>query len=113
KGNHRGFVRLIIDKKTNALSFERFYWNDMANFINVGKGGEVENGYSLYIRDIYMMEDGKVGILFEKFKMGGAYSVSKTTDLVHLVTDSNFKITDVRVLEKAKSKFNTSDYMFS
>jgi hypothetical protein len=37
----------------------------------------------------------------------------KTTDLVYINTDKDFKVKDVQVFEKEKSKWVNSDYLFS
>jgi hypothetical protein len=60
------------------------------------------------------MSDGSVGILSEKYKPAGQYNAPKTTDLVYLYTDKDFKIKDLKVLEKEKTKWAVnSDYLFS
>lgn len=116
KENQIGFTRLTIDESNNTLSFDYLTWEDMEQFIDINKRGGVENGYSLHIRDLYIMEDGKVGMLFEKFKLGNNFFygvIPKATDLVYLTTDKSFVVQDVKTLKKEKSKRNLSDYMYS
>lgn len=64
-------------------------------------------------KDMYFMNDGSVGILSEKYKPEGQYSAPKTTDLVYIYTDKDFKVKNVQVFEKEKSKWVNSDYLFS
>ena len=71
------------------------------------------SGYFLNLKDVYFMEDGSVKILTEKFKPAGQYNRMKTTDMIFISTDSNFKVDLVQTLEKEKSKNEYSDYMFS
>ena len=53
----------------------------------------------------------------EKFKLGTVFPsnqlVPKTTDMVVIITDENFKINDVKVLPKDKSNYSYSDYLFN
>lgn len=117
KENRIGYTRLTIDETNNTLAFDNLAWEDMEEFIDINKYGRVEKGYSLFIRDLYIMEDGKIGMLFEKFKFGSNFftgaTVPKATDMVYVTTDKDFKVRDVRTLKKDKSKRNLSDYMYS
>ena len=84
---HKGFVRFIIDKKTLEFDVKTLDYLDFKGFLSdIYESGNVENGYSLDIRDFYFLEDGSIGILMEKFKPEGQYSAPKTTDLVYAYT---------------------------
>ena len=111
----RGFARLIVNKNDfttdlKALNFKPDYSDHLKN---MSADGGVENGYYLQTKDMYFMSDGSVGILSEKFKPEGQYNAPKTTDLVYIYTDKDFKIKELKVFEKEKSKWVNSDYLFS
>jgi len=112
---HKGFVRFIIDKKTLEFDVKTLDYLDFKGFLSdIYESGNVENGYSLDIRDFYFLEDGSIGILMEKFKPEGQYSAPKTTDLVYAYTDKDFKVSGVKVFKKEKTKWAVnSDYLFS
>jgi hypothetical protein len=65
------------------------------------------------LRLIYIKYSKPELILTEKFKPAGQYNRMKTTDMVFISTDKDFKIDLVQTLEKEKSKNEYSDYMFS
>lgn len=56
-------------------------------------------------------------MLFEKCKAGASFAngyVPKTTDLVYFSTNKDFKLTEVKIFEKEKTKGSySSDYLFS
>lgn len=110
-----GISRLVIDRKTFATDLKVLtFKNDFKPFIpKINAGGYVEKGYYLDTRDIFFMKDGSVGLLYEKYKAAGEYNAQKTTDMVYVYTDKNFKIQGAKVLEKEKSKWQNSDYLFS
>jgi hypothetical protein len=120
KNLHKGFLKLTIDKKTNSVFIDTFsFADDVKKFIKIDKNGGLEKGYELALTDLYILKDGSAGILAEKIKLAKnvltSQYVPKSTDLVYITTDSNFKIKDVNILEKAKSKKEDafSDYLFS
>lgn len=112
---NRGFARFILDKNNYNVDLKTIsYKPDLSNHIpKLSADGGVENGYYLQTKDAYFMSDGSVGILSEKFKPAGQYNAPKTTDLVYINTDKDFKVKDVQVFEKEKSKWVNSDYLFS
>jgi hypothetical protein len=111
----KGFARFILDKNNYNVDLKTLnYKPDLSNHIpKLSADGGVENGYFLQTKDVYFMSDGSVGILSEKFKPAGQYNAPKTTDLVYINTDKNFKVKDVQIFEKEKSKWVNSDYLFS
>jgi hypothetical protein len=111
----KGFARLMLDKKSYNVDLKTIsYKPDLSAHIpKLSADGGVESGYFLQTKDVYFMSDGSVGILSEKFKPEGQYSAPKTTDLVYINTDKDFKVKDVQIFEKAKSKWVNSDYLFS
>lgn len=111
----RGFARLILNKENYNIDLKTLsYKPDLYQYIpKLSADGGVENGYYLQTKDVYFMSDGSVGILSEKFKPAGQYNAPKTTDLVYINTDKDFKAKEVQVFEKEKSKWVNSDYLFS
>ncbi|MBD8083302.1 hypothetical protein [Chryseobacterium caseinilyticum] len=109
-----GFARMIVDKKTFEVDTKRMiYYTDMAAFLpKIDEFGYVEKGYHLQPRDVFFLKDGSMGILLEKYKIDFNLGVGKTTDLVYLFTDKNFKIKGVKVFSKEKSLYD-NDYLFS
>lgn len=111
----KGFARFMLDKNNYTVDLKELnYKPDLSNHIpKLSADGGVENGYFLQTKDAYFLSDGSVGILAEKFKPAGQYNAPKTTDLVYVNTDKDFKVKDVQVFEKEKSKWVNSDYLFS
>ena len=111
---YTGFSRLIVDKKTFAADLRTISYMDFKGHIpKISTNGYVERGFSLDPRDIFIMKDGSVGILFEKYKAAGEYNAQKTTDLVYAYMDKDFKVAGAKIFEKEKSKWQNSDYLFS
>lgn len=110
-----GFARMMINKSDFTVDTKYINYDpNLSAFLpGIKYNGFVENGYKLQTRDMYFMNDGSVGILSEKYKPEGPYSASKTTDLVYIYTDKDFKVKNVQIFEKEKSKWVNSDYLFS
>lgn len=110
-----GFSRLIVNKSDFSIDTKSInYQPNLSAFLpKITANGYVESGYSLQPRDMYFMNDGSVGILAEKYKPASEYTAPKTTDLVYIYTDKDFKIKDVKVFEKEKTKWFNNDYLFS
>ncbi|MDR2234582.1 MAG: hypothetical protein LBE92_00520 [Chryseobacterium sp.] len=110
-----GYARLIINKSDFTVDLKTLnYKPDMASYLpKINRNGFVESGYYLETKDLYFMNDGSVGILTEKYKPEGQYNAPKTTDLVYIYTDKDFKIKDLKVFEKEKTKWANNDYLFS
>lgn len=109
-----GFARLIIDKNTFEVNTKKInYIPDLSSYIpKINELGYVEKSYHLQPRDLFFLKDGSVGILLEKYKIDFNYGVPKTTDLVYIFTDKDFKVKGVKIFAKEKSLF-TGDYLFS
>lgn len=112
---YSGVCRLVVDKKTFNTDLKILtYKEDFKPFVpKIKANGHVENGYALDPRDIFFLKDGSIGMLFEKYQPAGQYTAQKTTDMVYVYTDSNFKISGTKLFEKEKSKWQNSDYLFS
>ncbi|WP_343611595.1 hypothetical protein [Chryseobacterium oranimense] len=110
-----GYARMMVNKTDFTVDTRWInFVPDLKTFLpKINTSGIVENGYMLQTKDMYFMNDGSVGILTEKYKPEGQYSAPKTTDLVYIYTDKDFKIKNVQVFEKEKTKWVNSDYLFS
>ena len=109
-----GYTRLTIDKNTFETDIKDLDHLDLVSEIpKIKENGMVESGYYLEPRDVFFLKDGSVGMLLEKYKPEGEYSAPKTTDLVYVFTDKDFKKKGVRIFDKEKSKWSNSDYLFS
>ena len=110
-----GYARMMVNKTDFTVDTRWInFVPDLKTFLpKINASGIVENGYMLQTKDMYFMNDGSVGILTEKYKPEGQYSAPKTTDLVYIYTDKDFKIKNVQVFEKEKTKWFNSDYLFS
>lgn len=109
-----GFARMIVDKKTFDVTTNKItYTADLASYIpKIDNFGYVEKNYHLQPRDVFFLNDGSVGLLLEKYKIDFNYGVGKTTDLVYMFTDKDFKVKGVKIFNKQKSLYDT-DYLFS
>lgn len=110
-----GFARLIINKTTFEIEEKQlFYESDLKSYLpKISYEGYVENGYILSPRDVFFMKDGSVSILMEKVKYTNS-GMTKSTDLVYIYTDKDFKVKGVQTFEKEKTKgYGASDYLFS
>lgn len=110
-----GYARIVINKNDYSISTNiLLYKQHLKEFIpKIDKNGNVESGYNLVKKDVFYLNDGGVAILTEKFKPAGQYNRMKTTDMIYIVTDKDFKIKEVKILEKEKSKGQYTDYLFS
>jgi hypothetical protein len=112
-----GYSRMTIDKNTNEVKFDDLLYTSLKSELEVNQYGKFKNGYDLAVRDLFFTKDGGVGFLFEKIKIGTSFwtgnIVPRTTDLIYVHTDAQFKSSAVSVLSKEKSKDVLSDYLFS
>ena len=113
KSSQVGFYRFIFDKNTNQGKFDILKYTAAENKIYITEDGGVGGDFYLSIRDIYILANGTVDIMFEKFKFNAYSGRSVATDLVLYKTDADFKLQDVKVFEKSKSVNQRSDYLFS
>ena len=110
-----GFARMMIDKKTFDVDAQFLtYSDDFKKFLpKLGYNDTFTDGYELRTKDFFFLEDGSIGIVMEKYKPQGEYNAPKTKDLYYAFTDKNFKLKDVKVFEKEKTKWDNNDYLFS
>lgn len=111
-----GLFRIELDKKGKELSKEYFLWHQASAFLPMNKKGKTKKGYRLYAKNYFVFKDGTISILTEKRKDGFNIltgSNVKTTDFVILNFDKEFKLVDVKTIEKDLSKWSFSDYLYS
>lgn len=110
-----GFVRLVIDKKSFNIDTQFLtYADDFKTFLpKLIYNDTFSDGYQLRTKDFFFLKDGSTGILMEKYKPESQYTAPKTKDLYYAYTDKNFKLKEVKVFEKEKSKWINDDYLFS
>ncbi|MEL6918317.1 MAG: DUF6770 family protein [Bacteroidota bacterium] len=112
-----GFFSLVLDDKGNELTKKYLFWKDMVDHLDIDDKGKVENRYRLHAKEYFIMDNGSMAILTEKLKE--SYNVLlgiskvKTTDLVLFQFDEDFKIGQVLEINKDKSKWQASDYLYS
>lgn len=118
-GLNTGYFRMLINKKTNEVSFNDFKYTDAKKFIDISEKGTIEkDGYSLILKDIFFYKNASIGLMFEKMKAGvsvmGFGGKVKATDLVYFETNEKFEVQQVKTFAKDKSLgFFNSDYLFS
>ena len=106
-----GFSRFTISKQTLDYDYKFLSWIDFKPFLpKIDKYGEVEKGYSLRLKDLFFHPNGEIGFLFEKIK---SVNTIKTLDMVLAYTDKDFKLKEVKTLEKEKSIKEYTDFLFS
>ncbi|MFP3832417.1 hypothetical protein [Chryseobacterium sp. SIMBA_028] len=110
-----GYARMMINKTDFTIDSKWINFSpDLESFLpTINRYGYLENDYWLQTKDMYFMNDGSVGILAEKFKGDEMYTTPKTTDLVYIYTDKDFKVKNVQVFKKEKTKWANNDYLFS
>ncbi len=110
-----GLTRLVLDKRNFGVDVKNIYFIDFKPFIQkINKFSHVGMGYYLLERDFFFLKDGSVGILFEKWRPAQQYVAPATKDMVYAFTDKDFKLKEVRVFEKDKTKWSiNADYLFS
>ena len=115
KMKSNGFARLLIDKNTFAVDTKTLdYKADFQPFLpKLTRNDYFTDGYELRTKDFFFLQDGSVGILMEKYKPEGQYNAPKTKDLYYAFTDKDFKIKEIKIFEKEKSKWVNDDYLFS
>lgn len=113
KSGSIGFYRFIFDKNTNQGKFDILKYTDAEGKMYVQEDGGVGENFYLSIRDVFILADGTVDIMFEKYKFNAYGGRSVATDLVLFKTDATFLVKDVKVFQKSKSVNQTSDYLFS
>lgn len=113
--NYTGICRLVVDKKTFNTDLKVLsYKDDFKEFVpKIKPNGFVENSFELDPRDIFILKDGRIGILYEKYKVATQHTAQKTTDMIYVYTDKDFKITGAKLFEKEKSRWQNADYLFS
>ena len=111
-----GLFKIELDEEGNEISKKYFKWADAGGFLQMDKLGRLEERYRLHAKSYFIFKNEKISILTEKLKEGYSLLTGpnvKTEDFVLLDFDEDFKLINVETLEKDKSKWFTSDYLFS
>jgi Family of unknown function (DUF6770) len=111
-----GFFKIILDNNGNELFKKYFLWEEANKFLNIDERGKLEKGYKLLTKSYFVFHDERIVVLTEKTKRNynllyGA-EISKSTDFILLEFDENFNFENAQTIEKEKSKFITSDFLF-
>ncbi len=112
--NRLGFAQVTIDTKTPNIDVKKILFTDLEKYFkNINKYGYVDKEYFLKLKDKSYLKDGSAVLLMEKQKYNSSM-VPITSDLVFILTDKDFKVKDVKIFEKEKTKgAPNSDYLFS
>jgi hypothetical protein len=114
KDSFDGYTRLLINKETLDVEIKTIYFNDLKKYIpKINSKGMVEKGYYLIPKDFFFLKDGSVGLLMEKFKPEGQYTMAKATDLAYVYTNKDFEPQGIKIFDKEKTRGYGSDYLFS
>ncbi|PQJ78930.1 hypothetical protein BTO18_06940 [Polaribacter porphyrae] len=112
-----GLFKIEIDNTGKEIFKKYFSWEDAGKYMNIKKNGKLEKGYKLLAKQFFIFNDGSVSFLAEKFKSQQYYVVvslaPKTTDFMMLNFDKDFALKEVNKIEKDKSYYTSSDYLYS
>jgi hypothetical protein len=112
-----GVFKIELDNEGNETFKKYFSWEDAGKFMDIKKNGKLEKGYKLLAKQFFIFNDGSTAFLAEKFKDTQYYVVvaiaPKTTDFMMLNFDKDFSLQSVDKIEKDKSYYTSSDYLYS
>ncbi|MDR2123080.1 MAG: hypothetical protein LBP34_08130 [Flavobacteriaceae bacterium] len=127
-----GFFKIVLDEKGNEISKKYTLWEDYKTQIDVDKKGKAEKNYRLRPVQYFMLKDGTICMLTEKYKpykkgIGDLVPIpivnvlveaattqrEKTTDFVLFFMDKDFNLKKVKTIEKELTKDYNYDYQFS
>ncbi len=112
--NRLGMYRCVIDSEGKEIGKNFFGWEELADDMKINKNGRLANGYQLKLKTIFAFKNGSSAILFEKFKPATQYTRPKTTDMVLVCFDKNFKYQAAHTMKKAKTKSHfQNDYLYA
>lgn len=114
--NAKGLFKIKLDDEGNESFKKYFLWEEASEFLDINKSGKLEKGYRLLAQDYFIFEDGRITFLAEKYKESYNLLVGpipKATDFVLFQFNEDFTLKNVETIEKDKSKFAISDYLFS
>lgn len=118
KKNSLGFASITYNSKGEIVSESYNSWaGDVSKFLPVGKKNKVEGGFFVYIHKIIKDESGNIFVVGEQYRKSasalgiaskmlgdGSGSVAKIVieDMMMFKMDKDFKLVDVKVIDKAK-----------
>lgn len=112
-----GWYRIVLDEKGNEKSKKYFEWKDAQGILDIKDNGKLDKGYKLSTKQYFVFKDGSFSVLNEKRKqtynfMANGQTV-KTTDFIILNFDADFNLKSFDTIEKEKSKWTATDYLYS
>lgn len=112
-----GVFKIVLDNEGNETFKKYFSWEDASGILNIKKNGKLEDGYRLLAQQFFIFNDGSTAFLAEKFKDSQYYVIvataPKTTDFMMLNFDKDFTLKSVDKIDKDKSYYSSSDYLYS
>lgn len=119
-----GMFRKIIGSEGEVKLEKYLPWSGMSKKLDITKKGQMDGKYFVNLLSAETLKNGKTIIIAEKtipqrYNVGMAllgvssYTKRKTTDLLCFIFDPMFDLERVEVIEKAKSKGNFTDFIFS
>ncbi|MDC6384849.1 hypothetical protein PP180_05700 [Muricauda sp. SK9] len=116
-GSPIGYRRTRIGLNDNAVQWDDILFEDMMGDIDrLNKFGEIGGNYKLNPIASFVNEDGSAYILVEEYKSAvnviWGYNVEKNKDFFLIRTTPDFTIDRIDRIEKEKSKFAYSDFLF-
>ena len=116
-GSQIGFRRTMIGLKDNTVQWDDILFESMTDDIDrLDKYGSIGGNYKLNPIASFVNEDGSVYILTEEYKNAvnvlWGYTVNKNKDFFLIRSTPEFTIDRIDRIEKEKSKFDYSDFLF-
>lgn len=112
-----GLFRILLDENGKEVSKKYFLWNQAAPELEMNKYGRLDKRYQLAAKSYFVFKNGTISVLTEKRKenfdiLFGGTNV-KTLDFVILNFDKDFNFINTNTIEKDKSKWAYSDFLYS
>lgn len=116
-GGRLGFRRTKIGLNDNTVEWDDLLFESMMGKIDrLDKNGTIGGNYKLNPIASFVNQDGSVYILTEEYKNAynviWGYSVNKNKDFFLIKTTPNFELESVERIEKVKSKYAYTDFLF-
>lgn len=108
--DYKGFYRTVLSAVGDEIDKKYIPWTDYSGQLEIDKYGKVGFNNLLSAVRFFVLKDGSVSLLTEKYKTGGYNSVT-VTDFILFKTDANFQPTGVTVIPKNRSYWS-SDFEF-
>ena len=110
-----GLYRVTLDSLGKKISKKYIPWKTFSNQLEIDKYAKIDKGYRLDDINYFIFKDGSVSFLSEKFRAEQDlifHTPSRTSDMVLMNMDKDFKAIDAITIKKSKSN-NSYDYLFA